>query len=468
MSIPTGAARKADRRRLLIVVPGHWALPEPCAKEPWLQRVWPRSPTTSTAAGRSCRWCRPPGTQMSTARANAELSLAWLLEPLSVETFLDEIWGKDHHHITSARSFDALLPGPATVDGLLELFRHEPAALRLVRGKDKKGPESYRLADDTLDVAGVRNDFADGYTIVLDGVEQYVRTIGTLARSLEVELNFPTQVNTYITPPQSTGLVPHYDDHDVLILQIQGSKTWHLYVGADMPPREIQRDKDKAVVLETLPTPTDVHLAAGDVLYVPRGRVHAAETQSEPSIHLTVGIHAPTVLMLAIGALYSQSFRDDRLNARLPARHLDDGELAATVRDLVLEAVATVQDPDAMTDGVGLLSDVLVRRGKCPPVGEIAGANTVDTQTRVVKYQPLYSRVKAADGGVTLHFASLSINAGFDHEAALRFVSASTEPFQVGDLPALRPEQQTDLARTLIVSGFLVRLPNGGADREHD
>ena len=84
-----------------------------------------------------------------------------------------------------------------------------------------------------LDVASVRNDFADGYTIVLDGVEQYVRTIGTLARSLEVELNFPTQVNTYITPPQSSGLVPHYDDHDVLILQIQGSKTWHLYVGAD-------------------------------------------------------------------------------------------------------------------------------------------------------------------------------------------------------------------------------------------
>jgi lysine-specific demethylase/histidyl-hydroxylase NO66 len=50
----------------------------------------------------------------------------------------------------------------------------------------------------------------------------------------------------------------------------------------------------------------------------------------------------------------------------------------------------------------------------------------------------------------------------------LRFVSASTEPFHVGDLPGLRPEQQTDLARTLLVSGFLVRLPNGGADREHD
>ncbi len=183
---------------------------------------------------------------------NAELSLAWLLEPLSVETFLDEIWAKDHHHIArdSTQYFDSLLPGPSATDQLLELIRHDPSALRLVRGDDKKGPDSYRLGDGSLDLIGVRHDFANGYTIVVDGLEQYARTLGTLARSLEVELNFPAQVNAYVTPPESTGLVPHYDDHDVLILQIEGSKTWQLYVGADLPPREIQRAKDKAVVLE--------------------------------------------------------------------------------------------------------------------------------------------------------------------------------------------------------------------------
>jgi ribosomal protein L16 Arg81 hydroxylase len=393
---------------------------------------------------------------------SAEFSLAGLLEPLSVETFLDEIWAVDHYHVERGCPgfFDALLPGSSTVDELLELFHHEPSAVRLVRGKDKKGPDNYRLVDGRLDLVGIRNDFADGYTIVMDGVEQYVRAVGTLARSLEVELNFPVQVNTYITPPGQPGLAPHYDDHDVLILQVQGSKIWHLYVGADRPPREIQRDTEKAVAVEGLPAPTDVHLEAGDVLYVPRGRVHAAETASEQSIHLTVGIHAPTVLMLAIGALYSQSFRDDRLNARLPPRHLDDAAVDATVRGLVREAAGTVEDPSAMAGGLGLLADTLVRRGRCPPVGQIARANAIDGQTRVAKYQPLYSRVKAVDDGVALQFASLSISAARDHEAALRFVSSSTEPFRVGDLPGLRAGQQTDLARTLIVSGFLVRLPD--------
>ena len=232
-------------------------------------------------------------------------------------------------------------------------------------------------------------------------------------------------MNAYVTPPDSSGLMPHYDDHDVLILQIQGSKTWHLYVGADRPPRQIQRDNDKAVALESLPAPTDLRLEAGDVLYVPRGRVHAAETNSEASIHLTVGIHAPTVLMLAIGALYSQSFRDDRLNARLPARHLDDRGLDAAVRELGREAIARVDDSGALKDGLGLLSDVLVRRGTCPPVGKIAGANALDGQTWVIKYQPLYARVKTVDDGVTLQFASLSINAAADHAAAMRFVSTT-------------------------------------------
>ena len=156
-------------------------------------------------------------------------------------------------------SFDALLPGPSAIDELLELFRHEPSAVRLVRGKDKKGSDNYRLVDGSLDLVAIRNDFADGYTIVFDGVEQYVRAVGTLARSIEVELNFPIQVNSlYHSARADQGWLPHYDDHDVLILQIQGSKIWHLYVGADLPPREIQRDNEKAVAVEGLPMPTDI------------------------------------------------------------------------------------------------------------------------------------------------------------------------------------------------------------------
>ena len=392
-----------------------------------------------------------------------EFSLAWLLRPISVETFLTEIWAKTHHHVARdcAGYFENLLPGPSLTEDLVAAFCQESSALRLMRETDKKGADSYRLDDGSLDLVGIRDDFADGYTIVLDGVERHIRAIAALSQSIEVELNFPVQVNAYITPPRSQGLVPHYDDHDVLILQIQGSKTWHIYEGADIPPREIQREKDKAVAIEDLPSPIDLQLEAGDVLYLPRGKVHEAETNSEPSIHLTVGVHAPTALMLAVGALYAQSFHDDRLNAQLPPRHLDDGDQRAALDALMRDTVKTVEDPRALAGGLDTLADVLVRRGRCPPVGPILNAVGIDGQTLVRKYQPLYSSVKAEPGGVTLQFASLSVDAGPDHKAAMEFVSRSTEPFRVGDLPELSERQQIELTRSLIVSGFLVRLEDG-------
>ncbi|MFY2861790.1 cupin domain-containing protein [Mycobacterium sp. THU-M104] len=394
-------------------------------------------------------------------RPTIEPSLTWLIAPLTVEYFRQEIWAKTHCHVNrnSAGYFDRLLPAPSAVEELLELFRGDPSAVRLIRGEDKKsGPQSYRLGDGGLDLAGVRTDFADGFTIVLDGVERYARPIASLAQSLEVDLNFPVQVNAYITPPASRGLVPHYDDHDVVILQIDGSKTWHLFGDVRIPPHQMQ-NRDKTVGAEALRSPTDVRTRAGDVLYLPRGLVHAADAGAQPSVHLTVGLHAPTALTLAIGALHSLSFRDDRLNAQLPPQHLDDPELSGALGVLLRDAITAVGNPDAISGGLDALADVLVRRGRCPPVGAVADAMAVEGRTRVGKYRPLYARVAPTADGVTLQFSQLSIAAPADHEAALRFMASSTQPFHVCELPGLRLDQQIVLARRLVTSGFLIRLP---------
>jgi bifunctional lysine-specific demethylase and histidyl-hydroxylase NO66 len=390
-----------------------------------------------------------------------ELSLAWLLQPLAVETFLRQIWGATHYHIERgcAGYFDSLF-GPTAVEELLEFVRPEPSAVLLVRKKQNKDPNTYRLADGAIDLVRVRNEFADGYTIVLNGLERYVPAIASMSHAIEVELNFQTQVNAYITPPESQGFVPHYDDHDVLILQIQGSKTWHLYGDTDVSPHEMRRRE--AVDRASLPMPTDLLLEAGDVLYLPRGRVHAAEANAEPSIHLTVGIHAPTMLTLITRALESLSFRDDRVLDRLPPRHLDDAGVRTSLDGVVRDIVTAIEDPSVIAEGLGALGDALVRRGRCRPVGQLVSnaveARRIDGQTLVVKYQPLYSRVLAMAGGVALQFAQSLVSAEPDHLAAMLFLSGSTEPFRVRDLPGLSAAQQTELARTLIVDGFLVRL----------
>ncbi|ORB81019.1 cupin domain-containing protein [Mycobacterium timonense] len=387
-----------------------------------------------------------------------ESSLAWLLRPLGVDAFLNEIWATRHHHIDRCRPgyFDGLMPGPSAVDGLLEQVRPDPAAVRLVKDGEDRDPAGYRRGDGTLNAGGARDGLADGYTLVLNGLERYLRTVASLSHAIEVELNFPTRVNAYVTPPHSTGFVPHYDPHDVLVLQIEGCKTWRVSDGPPVPPQQIQ--SRKGVGADGPASWTDVCLRPGDVLYLPRGQVHSARTHSEPSVHLTVGLHAPTVLTLVTSALHALSLRDPRVHDRLPPRHLDDAHVRAGLGEAVRDAVRALDDDAVIADGLGAMEEVLVRRGRCPPVGSVRDTVGVDGHTLVRKHQPLYARVTRAGDGVVLQFAQLSVSAGSDHEAAMLFLAGRAEPFRVAELPGLSAAQQIGLAQTLILNGFLARL----------
>ncbi|MEB3032512.1 cupin domain-containing protein [[Mycobacterium] nativiensis] len=384
--------------------------------------------------------------------------LAWLLAPVTVTTFLDELWGAAPHHIARGRSdyFDRLA-GPAVAEQIPAALRTDPSAVRLVRGPDHLQPEQYTLADGTVDLARVRAELDNGYTIICNNIEKYLRPFSTLTHGVEVELNFPTHVNAYITPPGSTGFLPHYDHHDVLVLQIQGDKTWYFYGDEPVPPHLMQQMHE--VDPAGLPEPTSLRLAAGDTLYLPRGRVHSAETTAQSSIHLTVGIHVPTVLTLLTHTLHMLSLRDDVVHTRLPARHLDDPGVRAELGALIQDGLTAIADPDSLAEGLGAMQDFLVRRARCPVVGQVSETVGIDVDTVVRKQQPLYSRVTATADGVGLQFAQLIVSARPDHETAMRFLSERTESFRVGELPGLTAPQQIELTRSLIMSGFLVRPP---------
>ncbi|OBJ73074.1 cupin [Mycobacterium sp. 1274756.6] len=387
--------------------------------------------------------------------ATVESVLARLLHPLSVQRFFDDVWGRRHHHVSRGQPgcFDDLLAASSAADDLLRWVRPDPATLRLVRGDHSNEADRYRSADGTLDTARVRDDFARGYTIVVNKLERYERGIAAFAHALEVELNFPVQVNAYVTPPGATGFVPHYDPHDVLVLQIGGSKRWHLYGEQSVPPHVMQRHEQ--LVTAALPAPTDLLLRPGDVLYLPRGRPHAAESGAEVSVHLTVGLHAPTVLTLLTHVLHALSVHDDRVHEQLPPRYLDDSAVRTQLTARLAETAPAIAEPAAVADGIAALANILSRRAPCPPVPPAPSALAVDTATAVRKHQPLYARVVALPDGVGLQFAQTLVSRGVDHEAALRFVARRRESFRVGDLPGLAEAQQISLARDLLLTGFL-------------
>ncbi|HEY9563302.1 MAG TPA: cupin domain-containing protein, partial [Nocardioides sp.] len=71
--------------------------------------------------------------------------------------------------------------------------------------------------------------FADGATIVFQGLHRYWPPITRLVAELELELGHPCQANAYLTPPGSQGFAVHSDSHDVFVFQTAGSKLWEVH-----------------------------------------------------------------------------------------------------------------------------------------------------------------------------------------------------------------------------------------------
>jgi len=130
--------------------------------------------------------------------------------------------------------------------------------------------------------------FDKGHSLILNRIDRLDSKLNSLSRALESDLQMEAQVNLYLTPPNNFGFDIHYDTHDVFILQLEGTKDWTLY-DSEIPlvtdQLQIKKRAQESFVEES-----NYLLTPGDVLYLPRGKYHRAESTSETSMHLTIGI----------------------------------------------------------------------------------------------------------------------------------------------------------------------------------
>lgn len=98
--------------------------------------------------------------------------------------------------------------------------------------------------------------------------------------------------NVYLTPKNSQGFAPHYDDIEAFVLQIEGKKQWRVYQPTNrkaMLPRESSKNFSQKEIGKPI---LNVTLEAGDLLYFPRGYIHQASTVKDShSLHITVSVY---------------------------------------------------------------------------------------------------------------------------------------------------------------------------------
>jgi hypothetical protein len=143
------------------------------------------------------------------------------------------------------------------------------------------------------------------------------------------------QTNIYFTPPRAQGFKPHWDTHDVFVLQTAGSKSWSIFdtkIPLPLLGQKFDPEKDKPGEVSQ-----EFVLEAGDMVYIPRGVMHAARSTDLPSLHITTGLMAYTWADFFVQAAAAAGLADAALRENLPLGFSQPGfpaeEKARLVRD---------------------------------------------------------------------------------------------------------------------------------------
>ena len=259
-----------------------------------------------------------------------------VISPLSRDEFLSKFWGRSFVRLVGQRCrFASLLPW-GDLNRILEHHHLKPPRLRLVRDGKNVDPLRYLALQNgiqRLRPASLVNCLSEGATLVLDAVEKFAPPVYEIAEAFEEALHASTTVNVYAGWRAQKGLNLHWDDQEVMILQVSGRKQWKVY----RPTRH------HPLIGEDVPVPTEEPvwegiLEDGDMMYMPRGWWHVAFPLEEPSLHLTVTIvpaNGTDLLRWFVDGLKRNA--EVRMNVPDPASSVERKQYVSRIRELILE-----------------------------------------------------------------------------------------------------------------------------------
>lgn len=388
---------------------------------------------------------------------------AALIAPIGAEAFFAEHW--ERKPLLLQQRGPAYYQPLVTIEALEDFISGADArypAIRLAKGGGFFPPEAYtrdvKYGDEFFrgvpDVEKILAEYSTGATVTLPALHLSLPAIGRLCRQMQGQLDHSVHTNAYLTPPGTPGFTPHYDTHEVFVLQIAGHKQWHVYPPPAPLPHLSQPFSPENYRLPATPL-MRFELQAGDLLYLPRGHVHTTSTAELFSAHVTIGVTVYTWVEL-LAELLQSSATQPELRAALPPGFAHRPELRSVLEQRLgrmLETVVRGTDVDA------LIARFLQRVRSLQPRGEVrfradpAALIGPDTTLRIAV--GLEMRVQQEQGDLLLDIRGRRIRLQSALGPALAAMKASAT-FSAQTLPAdIGLEARLKLLRYLQGIGFL-------------
>ena len=309
-----------------------------------------------------------------------------------------------------------------------------------------------------IDVERILALYRSGASLILNGLHDASAPIAELCALLSRFFGVKVHANAYLTPAGARGFPLHSDAHDVILLQVAGSKEWAVHAG-----RETALLRTSVVPADDVPPPdsTSTHLClrAGEALYLPRGHLHRGTAGRVTSFHLTIGLEAYTWSDLIRDVVADLEGGDVAFRRSVPPRlgapDLPDEQLR-TVEELTRHILDPQRVRTVWQARAGELTTRPVPGGLRGRFAEAFRVGEISTETKVRARHGIELVVdEGADQRLLLRFADKALTLPRFTEPQLR-VLGSGSPLCVADLPAgLDPESTLVLVRRLVLDGLL-------------
>lgn len=252
-----------------------------------------------------------------------------------------------------------------------------------LRGVDAGGPLARILPGSSAGVAGLVRPNSEpggpgrlralpaaeavvaGATLILNDIGGRARpALGAMVDDTSRVTGTEARVNAYVSGRGETGFGWHWDDHDVIIIQLTGSKLWRIFEPHELSPlrgwtSNTTKGREAASIL----------VRPGMGLLIPRGWGHQVSGfEGELTSHLTVSITRPrarSVFEVAAGERFGDGLAAEVVSIDRPAMALlplDDAVLEHVRGVLRARLVSqTADDPIRAAAALSASSQFLVR-----------------------------------------------------------------------------------------------------------
>lgn len=388
----------------------------------------------------------------------------WLFAPLALEEFQEDYYEQRACLIKRGQpEYYSKLVSLADLDDVLGNGHLRHPKISMARAAEDVLVADFTYRGRMVDPVSAAHLVDDGATLVFPHLHERIPELKSLTSQLRQFFSSPMQTNVYFTPPNSRGFHPHWDTHDVFILQVFGSKAWKIYDTKIELPLVGQKFKLDNEDHQPGEVSQEFVLEAGDLLYIPRGLMHSADSLDEMSLHVTTGLMAFTWAGLLLELVSRAALEQRDLRENLPLGFARANFSEERLREVFAAKLKTLSEAVDPIEAYGPLFDGLIADHR-PAMGDLLrqtlGIDAVGPDSWIEPRLGALYRLERSEGMITVKAFGNDISfPEFTRDAVL--AALETLRFRVRDLPdVMDTKGKLVLCKRLIREGLLVHRPD--------